>query len=184
VRNFLFGEPTVGAGFDLAALNIQRGRDHGLGDYNSLRVAYGLPSVSSFSDITSDVNVQAALQSVYSDVNHIDPWVGALAEDHLADNSLGPLLTAALVDQFNRARDGDRFWFELDPSFTPDEILQLQSVRLGDIIRANTGLTNLQRDVFFVPEPSSIGCLTILAWLVLARRVRSWRQYKTALPAT
>src|SRR5262249_10482951 len=39
VRNFLFGQPGQG-GFDLASLNIQRGRDHGLSDYNTIREAY------------------------------------------------------------------------------------------------------------------------------------------------
>ena len=75
VRNFLFGEPLAG-GFDLATLNIQRGRDHGLPDYNTVRSAFGLPKVTSFSQISSDPEVQTGLQTLYGDVNLIDPWVG------------------------------------------------------------------------------------------------------------
>ena len=53
VRNFLFGAPGSG-GVDLVSLNIQRGRDHGLPDYNSARMAFGLPPAGSVSDITKD----------------------------------------------------------------------------------------------------------------------------------
>ncbi|MCA9067176.1 MAG: peroxidase, partial [Planctomycetaceae bacterium] len=75
VRNFLFGPPGSG-GFDLASLNIQRGRDHGLADYNQTRVDYGLAPVTSFEEISSNPDVVAALQSVYSSVDEIDVWVG------------------------------------------------------------------------------------------------------------
>src|SRR4029077_16893954 len=82
IRNFLFGPPGAG-GTDLIARDIQRGRDNGLTDYNSMRAAYGLPRVTSFAQITSNVTVQHQLQQLYGSVDNIDAFVGALAEDHV-----------------------------------------------------------------------------------------------------
>jgi hypothetical protein len=39
---------------DLGALDIARARDHGIGTYNQLRAAYGLPAKRSFTDITGE----------------------------------------------------------------------------------------------------------------------------------
>ena len=51
VTGHLFDEQEGdGKGFDLVALNIQRGRDHGLPSYNKFRERVGLEKVSSFSD--------------------------------------------------------------------------------------------------------------------------------------
>lgn len=146
VRNFLFGPPGAG-GLDLASLNIQRGRDHGLADYNTVRAAYGLPRVTSFDQITSDVALQQQLQALYGNVNNIDLWVGALAEDHARGASVGPLVLRVMADQFQRLRDGDRFWFERN--FSGPQLNQLEHTTLADIIRRNTGVTNIQDNVFF-----------------------------------
>ena len=63
LRNMLFGPPGAG-GLDLASLNIQRGRDHGLADYNATRAALGMPKVTSFSQITSDATRSGAVSAV------------------------------------------------------------------------------------------------------------------------
>ena len=111
VRNFLFGQPGNG-GFDLASLNIQRGRDHGLSDYNSTRVALGLAPASSFADISSNPATQAKLAEAYNNVDDMDVWVGGLAEDTIPGALVGELFLAILKDQFERLRDGDRFWYK------------------------------------------------------------------------
>ncbi|HKA07795.1 MAG TPA: peroxidase family protein [Gemmataceae bacterium] len=147
LRNFLFGNPGQG-GFDLASLNIQRGRDHGLADYNTVRAAYGLPRVTDFSDITSDTKVQNSLRNLYGTVDNIDLWVGALAEDHVAGGSVGPLIRRIVVDQFTRVRDGDRFWFAR--VFSGGLLAQLQATTLADVIERNTTVNNLQDNVFFM----------------------------------
>lgn len=146
LRNFLFGQPGQG-GLDLASLNIQRGRDHGLADYNAVRVAYGLPRVKKFADITSDAEVQAALQKEYGTVDNIDLWVGALAEDHVRDSAAGPLITRVVSDQFQRLRDGDRFWYQR--VFSGTQLAQLERTTLADIIERNSGVRGLQDNVFF-----------------------------------
>lgn len=145
VRNFLFGPPGAG-GLDLASLNIQRGRDHGLADYNSVRVAYGLPAVTSFAQITSDPQLQTDLQNLYSNVNNIDLWVGMLAENHVRGSSTGPLIRRILVDQFQRLRDGDPFWYQR--TYSGGSLFTLDHTSLADVISRNTALSNMQQNVF------------------------------------
>src|SRR5262249_8806617 len=108
VRDVLFGIPH-GPGTDLAARDIQRTRDHGIGTYNQVRAAYGLSAVTNFGQITHNVAIQNALQATYGTVDKIDPFEGMLAEDHLPGADVGPTIKAILVDQFARLRDGDRF---------------------------------------------------------------------------
>lgn len=136
---------------DLAALNIQRGRDHGLPDYNSCRVAYGLNAVKNFDEITKDNHVANTLKQAYDkDISIVDPWIGGLAEDHVDDGSVGEFIRAVLVEQFTRLRDGDRFWFENDPCLSDAEKQQIRETRLSDVLRRNTTLTQVPDDVFHV----------------------------------
>ncbi len=148
IRNLLFGNGAIG-GQDLIALDIQRGRDHGIPDYNTLRIDMGLPAVTSFAQITENVQVQHELEAAYpGGVNTIDAFEGGLAEDHVPGSDVGPLFQAIMVNQFQRLRDGDRFFY-LNEDLNSSEMKVLQqSNTLADVIEANTNITNLQSDVF------------------------------------
>ncbi len=152
VRSFLFGPPTANAMLDLAALNIQRGRDHGLPDYNQCRVNLGLKAKECFKDITCDKNLAKALEKVYEDINNIDPWVGGLAENFHDEANVGELIFIVLKDQFERLRDGDRFWYENDPAFSDAERANLKSTKLSDVILRNTSISDIQDNVFYASE--------------------------------
>jgi hypothetical protein len=97
---------------DLMATHINRGRDRGLPAYDKIRSALGLAPVTSFTDITSDTQLQADLASVYPSVTDIDPIVGMLAEDRVAGSLFGPTALALYEVQFTTIRDADRFWYQ------------------------------------------------------------------------
>lgn len=157
LRNFLFGPPGAG-GLDLASLNIQRGRDHGLADYNTVRAGIGLPKVVSMAQVTSDVTLQANLLSLYGNVDSMDLWVAGLAEDHLPGSSVGPTFQKIIALQFERTRDGDANWYER--SFGGKQLAALRATRLSDVIRRNTSLSKIQDNVFFFDESSTLAGLT------------------------
>jgi hypothetical protein len=150
VRNELFNEviPGVGYGQDLIALDIERGRVNGIGSYNQVRKALGLPAVTNFAQITSNFQVQKELKAAYGNVNNIDPMEGGLAEDPVPGSDVGPLFQTIMVDQFQSLRDGDRYFY-LNESWNSDELKFLnQGNTLAKVIEANTNITNLQGDVF------------------------------------
>ncbi|MEM8679942.1 MAG: peroxidase family protein [Planctomycetota bacterium] len=159
LRNQLLGPPGMGVPLDLASLDIQRGRDHGLlNSYNQTRISYSLPPLNSFAALTSDPALQAQLASVYGHVDNVDMWVGILSEDHLPGSSMGALGTSILRSQFLRLRDGDRFFFTGDGFFDDPfiaSLVDLEAHTLNQIIEFNTGMA-IQDNVFFVvPEPNA-----------------------------
>ncbi|MDJ0730457.1 MAG: peroxidase family protein [Crocosphaera sp.] len=158
VRNFLFGPPGAG-GFDLASLNLQRVRDHGLPDINTVRFALGLTPYTTFLELTGgDVDLAAAFASVYDDLDQIDLWIAGLAEKKVNGGLLGETFSHILIDQFTRSRDGDRFFYLNDLEHLNILDPTLQTVTLSKIIRRNSTIENIQDNAFLVasvPEPNT-----------------------------
>ena len=152
LRNLLFSDPNKPErfGIDLASLNIQRGRDHGLPDYNTVRKFYTGSAARDFSDITSDPDLADSLKKLYGTVNNIDLWVGALAEDHHPGASVGNTIYSILKAQFENIRDGDFYFYLNDPYLPSLTLAKIKTTQLSDVIKRNTSLSNIQYDVFFM----------------------------------
>ncbi|XP_022093825.1 dual oxidase 2-like isoform X3 [Acanthaster planci] len=148
---------------DLMAQNIQRGRDHGLPDYNTAREALGLTPVKSFREINNatifendqtgiDPSILDNLEEVCKgDLSKIDIWPGGLLET--TANGPGPLFRKIILDQFLRTRDGDRFWFENEQNglFTKEQIEYIRNnISVYDVLILATNIKpgEVQQDVF------------------------------------
>jgi hypothetical protein len=147
VRNFLFGPPGAG-GLDLAAININRGRERGLPDFNTVREAFGLTPYEYWQQINNNPTVFMGLMTLYQDINEIDPWVGFLSERPVPGTLFGPTLHAILEYQFTALRDGDRFYYEIDPVLSEEEKNLIKTTSLRDIIMYNTTIDLMQDNVF------------------------------------
>ena len=146
LRNLLFKFGPQDIGRDLFAINIERGRVNGVSDYNTVRESFGLDKVTTFAEISSDVEIQNQLESLYDDVDNIDLYVGLLAEDHLTDAAVGETFQTIIGQQFVSLREGDRLYYE--NIFTPKEIAKINDITLADIIRLNTDTTVIQDNAF------------------------------------
>ena len=114
---------------DLIALNIQRGRDHGLRGYNDYRQECQVGRASSFSDLRNAMSGEAIakLRSVYNSVDDIDLFAGAIMETPEYQGSyVGRTFLCLIGDTFARLKKGDRFFYDLGGqagSFTESQVL-------------------------------------------------------------
>lgn len=155
VRDKLFG-PMEFSRRDLGALNIMRGRDNGLPDYNTVRAHYKLRKIENWTDINPKLFAEKPellrlLVAAYSnDINDIDVYVGGMLESY---GQPGELFATAIKEQFARLRDADRFWFENEENgiFTKEEIKEIRRIKLWDVIVNSTNIEPeaIQKNVFF-----------------------------------
>ncbi|CAI5443860.1 unnamed protein product [Caenorhabditis angaria] len=168
VTEFLFGGST-----DLASINIQRGRDHGLQSYNAYRTFCGLGAISSF-DTWQEVKEQAVRERVkqlYRTPENLDLYVGGLLEEPKQGSLVGPTFSCIIAHQMKNLRDADRFWFENPGVFTNEQVVELRKASLAWILcLTGDNMTSVPRRAFAIESGStavpcsSIPQLNLSAW--------------------
>ncbi|XP_042857144.1 peroxidase-like [Penaeus japonicus] len=130
VSSKLFGGSSP-FGLDLVALDLQRGRDHGIASYTTIRSICGYAPISGFDDLKEimDEGVVENLKNIYSHVDDIDLFIGGLAEHAIPDGIVGPTFGCVLMDQFIRLKIGDRYWYETDDKDTRFSKTQVREIR-------------------------------------------------------
>ncbi|XP_023326856.1 peroxidase-like protein 3 isoform X2 [Eurytemora carolleeae] len=157
MTHFLFcNEKTEGGGgHDIAAINIQRGRDHGIPGYQEFRRLCGLEELESLEITPEGVDPASwrKIQSVYGSVDEIDLFVGGLAELPTQDGLIGPTFSCIIGRQFKALMEGDRFFFHHTdgPGIRPLTGSALEEIKqrsLASIICESTSISVLAKHVF------------------------------------
>ncbi|KAK4874945.1 hypothetical protein RN001_014305 [Aquatica leii] len=139
LTNHLFQTEGVPFGMDLAAVNIQRGRDHGLPSYTAWRKPCGLIPLKNWTDFEKVMSVDtvARFRSIYAHFDDIDLFSGGLAEKPVRGGLVGPTFACIIAQQFINLRKGDRFWYEngdFESSLTPAQLQQIRRITFAHVL--------------------------------------------------
>ncbi|XP_035706315.1 peroxidase isoform X2 [Folsomia candida] len=142
VTTLLFKKPHKHFGMDLAAINIQRGRDHAIRGYTEYRKMCGLSTVQHWEDLVGIMrnDTVAMYKTIYRAPQDIDLWSGGVSEIPIHGSLVGPTFGCIIAKQFQALRYGDRHWYEvpnLPSSFTSEQLEEIKKIKLSRLLCDN-----------------------------------------------
>lgn len=158
LTNHLFQHSSLPFGLDLAAINIQRGRDHGIAPYVSWREPCGLTPIIDWRDLETVMSLDTIrrFRTLYEHVVDIDLFSGGLAERPVRGGIVGPVFACIIAQQFSNLRKGDRFWYESsdrNAGFTPLQLHQIRQVTFAQILcKTMSEIETIQPFVFLTSD--------------------------------
>lgn len=160
MNNYLFeGMSKNYKRLSLSALNIQRGREHGLPGYNKYRKWCGLNYAYSFDELTNiPSSVRNELKYLYKSVDDIDAFTGMMSEYAVEDGVVGPTAACILGDGFHDWKYGDRFWYETNDKmtgFAPHQLREVKKTSLARILCDNSDVEFIQYNPFLEANPKT-----------------------------
>lgn len=141
--------------FDLMAINIQRGRDHGIPGYPQWRLWVNLPPVRTWEEMKQYVDNSAVenFKLLYKFVDDVDLISAGLAEFKEQGALVGPTFARMIALMYHEWKFGDRFWYETsnEPAkFTPSQLIELSKVTLAKVLCNNMDDTPLMQPNVFL----------------------------------
>lgn len=164
----LFDRTALG-GMDLASLNIQRQRDHGMPGYGAFRDFCQRTFRSLPNAVFNNAVTRARFMSLYGDDNNIDLWIGGISERRIPSSLLGPTFACIFGLTFRNVRDGDRFFYERRGVFTSNQLREIKKDSLSRVLcDTSDGIASIQSDAF-LGNLTRVGCnrlpsLSLTAW--------------------
>ncbi|XP_068625509.1 peroxidase-like isoform X2 [Battus philenor] len=147
-------------GLDVLAIDIQRGRDHGLPGYVQYRTLCGLSQATDFHDLIDVIPHETVnkLSKMYDHPVDIDLVVGMMAEQPLPGSLLGPTASCLIKEQLWRTRSGDRYFYTHQDEaggFSKRQLTELKRASLARLLCDNVAIKQIQKDVFQSPSDSN-----------------------------
>ena len=171
ITSQLFAETMESLGMDLASLNIQRGRDHGLPPYRVWQdyCEDRFPGMIAQFRTSESERLFRRVYGAFGFHRGMDLWVSGLAEGPLMGGLVGPTFACIISNTFKQLRDGDRFWYENPGVFSTTQLNEIRKASLARVICDNADdIPEVPRDVF-LRGSERVDCenipeVNILAW--------------------
>ena len=173
LTNQLFAVNSSAPGLDLASLNIQRGRDHGLPPYLTWK-RWALDQCGFESDFRNELTKIHLLQT-YGTLETVDLFVGGLSEEPLEGGLVGATFACIFARTFEAVRDGDRFYYENADAntgiFSASQRAEIEKASLSRVIcDTSDNIQTIQPNAFLASQ-SRVPCsqlpqIDLSAWQV------------------
>lgn len=138
---------------DLIAINICRGREHGIPSYNELRKHCSLPKAESFTQFGDTMNIKAIekLKKIYRCPDDVDGFVGMNMEDPYKDGVVGQVASCIIAKQFKDLRDGDRFHYHYEDGLTEHQLHFVKDYPLSCLLCKTVHIEEMAKNPFQTP---------------------------------
>lgn len=144
---------------NLALFDCNRGRELGFANYAAIRKELFGETITSWDDITTDAAVQVQLKDIYGDdLEHIDLFVGGLAETHLPGAGVGKTFKSIFIRQLEEMMYHDESWYErphVERPISYEEVEQVKNLKFSDILLESGDIDCVPEHAFFVESSSN-----------------------------